>query len=165
MPDDMPVYDPPSPYDPPAVVVVAEPPPPPPPASGTGQAEIEDEIDAALEFEAAEAVVNEERHEEIIECLNQLESSSAQQREALQALAQSQTESPLLLQIQQQQSQILMGLSELNQKLSMASKPNPSSKESPPAPAEPEKTEDRTAEAPADHPVPAAPRKPRLRTI
>jgi hypothetical protein len=165
MPDDMPVYDPPSPYDPPAVVVVAEPPPPPPPASGTGQAEIEEEIDAALEFEAAEAVANEERHEEIIECLNQLESSSTQQREALQALAQSQTESPLLLQVQQQQSQILTELSELNRKLYTASRPSQSSKESPPAPAEPGGTESQTAEAPADHPPAAVPRKPRLRTI
>jgi hypothetical protein len=157
MPDDIPVYDPPSPYDPPppVPVVVVEPPGP----------EIEEEIDAALEFEAAEAVVNEERHEEIIECLNQLESSSAQQREALQALAQNQTESPLLLQIQQQQSQILTGLSELNQKLSTASRPSPSSRESPPAATEPEKTESQTAEVPADHPVPAPPRKPRLRTI
>jgi hypothetical protein len=154
MEEEMPVYDPPSPYDPPPVpvVVVAEP-------------EIEEEIDAALEFEAAESVVNEERHGEIIECLNQLESSSAQQREALQALASSQTESPLLLQIQQQQAQILSGLSELNQKLSMGSKPSQSSKESPPAPAEPERTEGQTAEAPADHPPAAAPRKPRLRTI
>jgi hypothetical protein len=156
MPDDIPVYDPPSPYDPsPVPVVVVEPPGP----------EIGEEIDAALEFEAAEAVVNEERHEEIIECLNQLESSSTQQREALQALAQNQTESPLLLQIQQQQSQILTGLSELNRKLSMESKPSPSSKESPPAAAGPEKTESPMAEAPGDHPAPAAPRKPRLRTI
>lgn len=123
----------------PVVVVPAEP--------------VEREIDAALEFEAAEAIVNEENHEEVMTCLHNLTQSSTQQAESLRSLAEHQTESPMLLQIQEQQSRILEGQEKLLRMLSTESKPKPpSSSESP---RSPEENSERT-EVQIDEPAPAA---------
>lgn len=111
-------------------------PAPPPPIEPEPEPE-EEEIDALAEMTAAEAIICEERHEELVsELLNLREQLTALQQQQQTIAARVGPENPLLIQIQQDQERIREALGRLMEGLDSRSSTPPRSVESTPeAPA------------------------------